>query len=215
MPEVEDPGTISAMQPQAGENKKKRKLIGDRGNYFLTRFEGETGANVSACYQCERCTNACPVSAYMDIKPHQVIRYIQLGWRDELMRSTTIWVCLTCEMCTTYCPNEVAVAESINHLRNMAAYSSIEPSERQLAVFHQTFLEELQRFGRVNEFWLMNTFNFKSGILREKIRKGMLAEELAMGLALWRRGRLPMLPHRSKAIKELRAVFRRKKGEIV
>jgi len=41
---------------------KKRQLIGDRGNHLLDRIEGETGANISACYQCERCTNACPAS---------------------------------------------------------------------------------------------------------------------------------------------------------
>ena len=140
-------------QPKAA---KKRKLIGDRGDYFLNRIEGETGANVSACYQCERCTNACPVSHFMDIKPHQAMRYVQLGWREDLLKSSTIWVCLSCEMCTTYCPNEVGVAEVINHLRNIAAHSSITPKERNLAVFHQTFLEVLSKSGRVNEFRLMN-----------------------------------------------------------
>ena len=118
---------------------RQRILIGDRGDHFLNRMEGETGANISACYQCERCTNACPVSYYMDIKPHQVIRQVQLGWREDLLASSTIWVCLSCEMCSTYCPNEVAVATVINHLRNIAAHSSIQPKERHLAVFHQTF----------------------------------------------------------------------------
>jgi len=102
--------------PETGQ-KKERKLIGDRGDHFLNRVQGETGENISACYQCERCTNACPVSHYMDIKPHQVMRHIQLGWREDLMKSSTIWICLSCEMCTTYCPNEVGVAETINHLR--------------------------------------------------------------------------------------------------
>ena len=194
--------------------KKQRKLIGDRGNHFLNRFQGETGMNICACYQCERCTNACPVSLYMDIKPHQVIRYIQLGWREELLRSSTIWVCLSCEMCTTYCPNEVGVAESINYLRNIAAHSSIPPKERHLAVFHHTFLEELHRHGRINEFWLMNAFMKKPKILTEKIKSGVMKEEIRMGLTLWKKGRLPILPSRSRAIKEIRKIFRQKKGEI-
>jgi heterodisulfide reductase subunit C len=151
----------------------------------------------------------------MDVMPHQVIRYIQLGWREDLMRSSTIWVCLSCEMCTTYCPNEVAVAETINHLRNMAAHSAIPPKERHLAVFHKTFLEELQRFGRVNEFWLMNAFNLKPMILQEKLKSGSLKEELQLGLMLWRKGKLNLIPRRSKAIQEIRAVFRQKRGEIV
>jgi heterodisulfide reductase subunit C len=192
-----------------------RKLIGDRGNFFLKRVQGEAGVNVTACYQCERCTNACPASAFMDIKPHQVIRYVQLGWREELMHSTTIWVCLSCEMCTTYCPNLVDVAETINYLRNMAAHSAIVPRERHLAVFHQTFLEQLHKFGRVNEFWLMNAFNLKPGILKEKIQSGAMREELLLGLALIKKGRLNFIPRRSRAIRQIDEIYRRRRGDIV
>lgn len=199
----------------AGDRRQARKLIGDRGDYLLNQIQGETGANLTVCYQCERCTNSCPVAYYMDVMPHQVIRYIQLGWREDLMRSSTIWVCLSCEMCSTYCPNEVAVAETINHLRKMAAHSAIPPKERHLAVFHKTFLEELQRFGRVNEFWLMNAFNLKPMILQEKLKSGAFKEELQLGLMLWRKGKLNLIPRRSKAIQEIRAVFRQKKGEII
>jgi heterodisulfide reductase subunit C len=191
----------------------KRRLIGDSGSHFLKRMEGETGANIAACYQCERCTNACPVSFFMDVKPHQVIRFIQLGWREELLRSATIWVCLSCEMCTTYCPNEVAVAETILHLRNLAARSTITPREKQLAVFHQTFLDELQRFGRVNEAWLMAALNRKPGILKEKIRSGQLKTEIELGLTLWRKGKLKLLPKRCKAIKEIQALYHNRQGD--
>jgi len=194
---------------------EKRKRIGGRGDYFLNRIEGETGANVSACYQCERCTNACPVSQFMDIKPHQAIRYIQLGWREDLLRSSTIWVCLSCEMCTTYCPNEVRVAEVINHLRNIAAHSSLAPKEKQLALFHQTFLEVLRKSGRVNEFRLMNAFYSKPDILHEKIKSGNLKDELLLGLALFRKGRLKPFTSRSKAIKDIQEAYKQARGEIV
>jgi len=196
------------------EGNRARKLIGDRGNHFLKQIEGETRANISACYQCFRCTNACPVSQYMDIKPHQVIRYIQFGWREALLQSSTIWVCLSCEMCTTYCPNEVQVAETINHLRNMAAHSSIAPKEKQLALFHQTFLEALRHFGRVNEFWLMGALNLKPGILKEKIRTGALTEEMALGLLLFRKGKIKLLPQRCRAMGEIRKLYRQERGEM-
>jgi heterodisulfide reductase subunit C2 len=199
-------------QPKAAQ---KRKLIGDRGDYFLNRIEGETGANVSACYQCERCTNACPVSHFMDIKPHQAMRYVQLGWREDLLTSSTIWVCLSCEMCTTYCPNEVGVAEVINHLRNIAAHSSIISKERNLAVFHQTFLEVLRKSGRVNEFRLMNAYYLKPNILHEKIKSGNFKEELLLGLSLLRKGRLKPFTARSKAIKDIQKAYKQALGDIV
>jgi heterodisulfide reductase subunit C len=117
-------------------------------------------------------------------------------------------------MCSTYCPNDVAVATVINHLRNMAFHSSIAPKERLLAVFHQTFLEELHRYGRVNELWLMNAFNRKPGVLREKIKSGLLKEEISLGWALWRKGKLQLVPRRSRAIEEIKAVYRRQRGEV-
>jgi heterodisulfide reductase subunit C len=193
---------------------RPRTLLTGRGDHFLPRVEGETGANISACYQCERCTNACPVSHYMDIKPHQVIRHVQLGWREQLLGSSTIWVCLSCEMCSTYCPNEVSVAAVINHLRNLAFHSSIRPKEPQLAIFHQTFLEQLRKFGRVNEFWLMDSFNRHPLVLKEKIKAGALREELRLGWDLWRKGKLHLIPRRSKAIEEIKAVYRRQCGEV-
>jgi heterodisulfide reductase subunit C2 len=197
------------------QDTRERKIIGEGGDYFLQRMEGETGTTISSCYQCERCTNACPVAQFMDIKPHQVIRHIQLGRREALLNSATIWVCLSCETCTTYCPNDVGVAEVINHLRNMAAHSSFTPKERHLAVFHQTFLEQLNRFGRVNEFWLMNAFTLKPGILRDKIKDGTFKDDILLGLALGKRGRLHLMPKRCKGMKEIREIYRRKRGEIL
>lgn len=200
-------------RPSARSDVKRRHRIGDRGDHFLKRVEGETGANLSACYQCERCTNACPVSAFMDVKPHQVIRYIQLGWRETLLASSTVWVCLSCEMCTTYCPNEVGVAETINHLRKMATHSTIRPKEPHLAVFHRTFLEELQRFGRVNEFWLMGALNLKPGVLKDKLRSGALGQEIELGFTLWRLGKLKLIPHRCKAVRGIQALYRNRYWE--
>jgi len=205
----------NSVAPKRSGLPAERKVIGDRGDFFLQRVQGETGVNVTACYQCERCTNACPASAFMDIKPHQVIRYVQLGWREELMRSTTIWVCLSCEMCTTYCPNMVDVAETVNYLRNMAAHSAVAPRERHLAVFHQTFLEQLHKFGRINEFWLMNAFNLKPNILKEKFQSGALREEILLGLALIKKGKLNLIPRRSRGIRQIDEIYRRRRGEIV
>ncbi len=128
------------------------------------------------------------------------------------MESATIWVCLSCEMCTTYCPNEVKVAETINHLRNMAFRSATPPKEKILAVFHETFLDQLQRFGRVNEAWLIGALNGKPEILAEKIKRGLLKDELALGLEMYRKGKLRLLPRRCRETKKIRAVCKKASG---
>jgi heterodisulfide reductase subunit C len=118
-------------------------------------------------------------------------------------------------MCTTYCPNEVDVAETINHLRNMAAHSSITPKDESLAIFHQTFLEVLRTSGKVNEFRLMNAYYLKPNILKQKMKDGTLKEELLLGIALLRKGRLKIFTPRSRAIKELKKAYTQIHGEIV
>lgn len=203
---------MSPDSPNKTKNgQSTRHEIGEWGDHFLRRIQGETGENLSACFQCERCTNGCPVSYFMDIKPHQVIRYVQLGWREELFRSSTIWICLSCETCTTYCPNEVGVAETINHLRTMAAHTTIEPKEKHLATFHRTFMAQLEKFGRVNEFWLMNAYAMKPGVLREKIKSGQMKEEFLLGLDLLLKGRLQILPKRSREVTKIKALYRQKR----
>lgn len=213
MPDPSKGAAVNRQPPPQAPALKPRTIIGDRGGHFLSRMEGATAANISACYQCERCTNACPVAHFMDVKPHQVLRYVQLGWREELMASTTVWVCLSCEMCSTYCPNEVHVAEVILHLRSMASRAPEPPREPVLAEFHRTFLRELQRFGRVNEFWLMASLNMRPSVLRAKLATGDWKKEAELGWKLLRKGRLRPLPHRCRAIGGIRRLYRHRRKE--
>jgi hypothetical protein len=106
------------------------------------------------------------------------------------------------------------VAETINHLRNMAAHSSIIPKDKSLAIFHQTFLEVLITSGKVNEFRLMRAYYSKPDILKEKMKDGTLKEEILLGMALLRKGRLKLYTPRSRAIRELQKVDNQIRGEI-
>jgi heterodisulfide reductase subunit C len=46
------------------------------------RIQDELGENVYLCYQCVKCTSGCPVSAYFDWQPNQILRALQLGQED-------------------------------------------------------------------------------------------------------------------------------------
>ncbi|PQP34106.1 heterodisulfide reductase, partial [Desulfobacteraceae bacterium SEEP-SAG9] len=86
-------------------------------NTLLEEIEAETGIKVSACYQCKKCTNGCPVTFAMDIYPDRVIRFIQLGQEDRVLNCNTIWICSACETCTTRCPNEVDIAGAMDYMK--------------------------------------------------------------------------------------------------
>lgn len=76
-----------------------------------------SGENVAECYQCGKCTAACPVNQAMDILPHQVLRLLQLGLVDEVMNSKTIWVCASCFTCAGRCPRDVDLANVMEAVR--------------------------------------------------------------------------------------------------
>ena len=64
-----------------------REVSGD----FAAWVEHETHANLMACLQCQKCTSGCPVSAIADVKPHEIVRMVQLGQREELLGSQMLW----------------------------------------------------------------------------------------------------------------------------
>ena len=76
---------------------------------------------LSACFACSTCTAACPIANIWEYKPHQLIRMILLGMRDEVLSSDEIWLCLTCFQCQERCPQKVRVTDIFFDCKNLAA----------------------------------------------------------------------------------------------
>ena len=88
-------------------------------NDFVAKVSELSGQNLLACYQCGKCSAGCPAVSEMDILPNQIIRYAQLGLRDELLESKAIWVCASCFTCNSRCPKGINIAEVIEALRQI------------------------------------------------------------------------------------------------
>jgi len=93
-----------------------RKTIRDP---FVQKVEELSGQNLLVCYQCGKCSAGCPAVGDMDILPNQIIRYAQLGLKDELLESRAIWVCASCMTCNVRCPKGINIAEVIEALRQL------------------------------------------------------------------------------------------------
>ncbi len=76
-----------------------------------------SGQDPSECYQCGKCSAACPVTAAMDLLPHQVIRCLQMGLEKELAESKTPWVCASCFTCAARCPRDLDLARMMEGVR--------------------------------------------------------------------------------------------------
>ncbi len=86
---------------------------------FVLKVQKLSGQNLLACYQCGKCSAGCPAVSQMDILPNQIIRFAQLGFKDELLESRTIWICESCFMCNSRCPKGINIAEVIEALRQI------------------------------------------------------------------------------------------------
>jgi heterodisulfide reductase subunit C len=181
--------------------------VSGRDHLWAKAVAGETGIRVNSCYQCLRCTNSCPVSAFMDIKPHQVVRLVLFGQRETLLDCSAIWVCLSCEMCSTYCPNEIDVAGLMNHLKNSVVASRRKPAELEIALFHEIFLDVLQKYGRINDLQLMQRYKWKLFTRSGLPPVPEFINDLKLALGLFRRKRLRLTPERSRAVKEIRRLL--------
>jgi heterodisulfide reductase subunit C len=93
-----------------------RKKIRDS---FVDKVQELSGQNLLACYQCGKCSAGCPAVSQMDILPNQIIRFAQLGLKDELLASRAIWICASCMTCNARCPKGINIAEVIEALRQI------------------------------------------------------------------------------------------------
>ena len=93
-----------------------RKKIRDS---FVEKVQEISGQNLLACYQCGKCSAGCPAVSQMDILPNQIIRFAQLGFKDELLKSKSIWICASCMTCNARCPKGINIAEVIEAVRQI------------------------------------------------------------------------------------------------
>ena len=93
---------------------------------LISEVENLSGQKIPSCYICGKCSAGCPISSMMDIQPHQVIRLIQLGQEEEVLKSGTIWLCSSCFTCASRCPRGINLAAIMEALRALVLRKGID-----------------------------------------------------------------------------------------
>lgn len=71
------------------------------------------------CYQCSRCTSACPSALGTGVfNPRKIILTLLLGEVPKITTDDPVWMCVNCHSCEEACPKGVHVAGIMNALRN-------------------------------------------------------------------------------------------------
>ena len=152
---------------------------------FTRDVERESGQDITTCYQCGNCTAGCPAGFVYDRQVNQIMRGIQLGLKDQVLSSNSIWFCLGCSMCSLRCPNNIDVAAVMETLRHMARREGHVTVPR-VEKFWFSFLDTVRAFGRTYEIGTMALYMLRSLRLTTDVDLAPKALKL---------GKLPFIPH--------------------
>lgn len=166
---------------------------------FVDLVEEESAQTLSLCYQCGNCTAGCPYSFAYDIPVSKIMRLLQLGQKEEVLKSKSIWLCATCESCTTRCPNNIDVARIMDVLRHIARREGYAPVKT-VKTFWDSFLNSVEKHGRV----------FEMGLLANYIaRTGRFWTDIELGPKILPKGKLHFKPHEIQGKEEVAKIFER------
>jgi len=161
---------------------------------LAVKIREQCGENVYLCYQCKRCTAGCPVVEYFDLTPHQILRAVQFGQKDLVLKSSTIWLCASCEACATRCPQGIDITAVMDVLKIMARNEGIKPKVRAVPLFYNAALRGIKLFGRMYEAGLMGELYLRLMLAGEFDFKQFFIKDLPMAVKMVRDGKLKILP---------------------
>jgi heterodisulfide reductase subunit C len=165
-------------------------------------FAEEKGIHVQDCYQCQKCSAGCPVVFAMDYKPNQIMQMVSLGMKERVLNCKTIWVCASCYTCSSRCPNDIDIAGVMDRLRQAALREGVEPAEKEIPIFHASFLESIRTHGRVHELGLM---------ARYKMKTGKFLDDFKLGWKMFTKGKLRLFPAGIRKKGEIKKFFKESK----
>ncbi len=176
-----------------------------RNNEFAQKIAAQV-RYLNRCYQCSMCSDGCPVVYAMDYYPNQIIHLVRMGIKDRVLNSTTIWLCASCETCATRCPNEIEIVRLMDTLRAQSIKAGVNNRVSNILKFHQTFLEQIKKKGRIDEVSLMINYELKS---RDFLSIPKIKELADMAIGMFRKGKLKLPPLKKHSVRDIKSIYKK------
>ncbi|MCX7974305.1 MAG: 4Fe-4S dicluster domain-containing protein [Candidatus Aminicenantes bacterium] len=170
---------------------------------FLEEIKVLSGAeDLDRCIQCGTCSSSCPMSIYMDSPPRKIIAQVKNGFKEEALRSFTIWLCSSCYTCQVRCPAKIEITEVMYALKRKAIEEKVYPQKFPIPVLDKEMTNLIKNYGRNSELWLILRLYLKS---RNPI--GLL-KMAPLGLKLMKTGRMSLKREAIKERKQLKDLLK-------
>jgi len=161
---------------QLGEHMESRR------DFIKEVMKMPGGERILECIQCGSCAGGCPTLFAMDYSPMQIIKMINLGMKEEILSSSTIWLCSSCYTCAARCPRDVSFATLAMSLKNKAIRENLVKDDSKVK-FHKSFFQVVDKYGRSYEPELFLS------ILNIRDVKGVL-RNAGLGIRLLKKGKM-------------------------
>ncbi len=185
------------------EIQRKVKYEEELDRQFLDLIKNMSGCDdIDRCIQCGTCSSSCPMAVYMDYPPRKIIAMIKNGFRDEALRSFTIWLCPSCYTCQVRCPANIKITDVMYALKRVAIEKGVYPTRFAIPILDREMSKIIATNGRNSELWLILRLYLKS-------RKPLgLLKMAPLGLKLMKTGRMSLKKESIKNKKQLRTLLK-------
>ena len=178
-------------------NKKKNSRA------LKAAVEALSGVDLSACYQCKKCSGGCPVAELTRSRPSEIMRQLHLGAGDELLASDLVWMCVSCGTCSARCPMGIDVAVVMDALRCLALERGAPKPEGNVPLFNRAFLKTVEAFGRSYEIGLAAAY---------KLGTGKLMADAEKFPVMLKKGKIALLPPGGADRRTVKRIFKKIKA---
>lgn len=156
---------------------------------FLKEVEAnvEEGQWVKMCMQCGVCSGSCPMQNHWEHPPQELFMMIRANKREEVLKSSSMWMCTSCYNCIARCPRGLPITHIMHGLASYSKRLGLAPKEQPTVKFSQLFWDNLTQTGRVNELKLGLALYFMNGF-GEGVKTALKMKDV--GLGMWKTGRM-------------------------
>jgi heterodisulfide reductase subunit C len=136
----------------------------------------------------------------MDYTPRRIVAMTRAGMKEDVLSCFTIWLCASCYACTAACPQQIPITEVMYALKRMAIQHKSYPRGFPVPTLAREFFRVVEKRGRNSEGEVTLRMYLKAGPWRHLGKAGL-------GLKLYLKGRLGMIPDRIRNRQQLAAVL--------
>lgn len=179
-----------------------QKSIEPRFIHEIEKIPG--GERIIDCIQCGTCSGSCPTSSLMDYTPRRLFAMVRAGLKDEVLGCNTFWYCTSCYNCTVRCPQQIKITDIMYVLKRMALQSGRHRRGKNASVFYKTFVDIVERDGKIFEPELMMRYMLATNPLQ-------MLKSSTLGMKLIMHRRFPFRRHTIKAREDLKKIIKKAK----